>query len=108
VNTRARRARRVVGGVKRIGALARHRQRPPDDEQPTTEGLRAHGVAVSGRIPLVTPANRHNAAHLLTKYRRSGHPLALGEAIAAHAGSEQVTRSHSTPANLTIGGMPNR
>jgi GTP cyclohydrolase II len=53
------------------------------------DGLRAHGVAVSGRIPLVTPANRHNAAYLLTKQKRSGHLLALGEPIAAHAGSEQ-------------------
>ena len=53
------------------------------------EGLRAHGVTVSGRIPLVTPANRHNAAYLLTKQRRSGHLLALGETIAAHAGGEQ-------------------
>ena len=53
------------------------------------EGLRAHGVAVSGRIALVTPANRHNAAYLLTKQNRSGHLLALGGPIAAHAGSEQ-------------------
>ena len=53
------------------------------------EGLRAHGVRVSGRIPLVTPANRHNAAYLLTKQRRSGHLLAIGEAVAEHAGNEQ-------------------
>ena len=53
------------------------------------EGLRAHGVAVSGRIPIVTPANRHNAAYLLTKQRRSGHLLAIGEALAANAGNEQ-------------------
>jgi len=49
------------------------------------EGLRTHGVAVSGRIPLVTPANRHNAAYLLTKQRRSGHLLAIGEALAGSA-----------------------
>jgi len=42
-------------------------------------------VAVSGRIPLVTPANRHNAAYLLTKQRRSGHLLAIGEALAGSA-----------------------
>jgi GTP cyclohydrolase II len=53
------------------------------------EGLRAHGVAVSGRIPLVVAANRHNAGYLLTKQRRSGHLLALGEALAAHASGEQ-------------------
>ena len=55
------------------------------------EGLRAQGVVVSGRIPLVTPANRHNAAYLLTKQRRSGHLLAIGEAMAAHTRSEQQT-----------------
>ena len=53
------------------------------------EGLRAHGVAVSGRIPIVAPANRHNAAYLLTKQRRSGHLLPLAESVAAHVGSEQ-------------------
>jgi GTP cyclohydrolase II len=52
------------------------------------EGLRAHGVSVSGRIPLVVPANRHNAGYLLTKQRRSGHLLALGESLAALAGGE--------------------
>jgi GTP cyclohydrolase II len=55
------------------------------------EGLRAQGVVVSGRIPLVTPTNRHNAAYLLTKQRRSGHLLAIGEAVAVRAGSEQQT-----------------
>ena len=57
------------------------------------EGLRAHGVTVSGRIPLVTPANRHNAAYLLTKQRRSGHLLAAGEALVAHAGAGAEQRS---------------
>src|SRR5262249_5622580 len=49
------------------------------------EGLRAHRVSVTGRIPLVIAANRHNAAYLLTKQRRSGHLLALGEAVVAQA-----------------------
>jgi GTP cyclohydrolase II len=49
------------------------------------EGLRAHGVSVTGRIPLVIAANRHNAAYLLTKQRRSGHLLAMGEAVVAQA-----------------------
>ena len=53
------------------------------------EGLRAHDVVVSGRIPIVAPANRHNAGYLLTKQRRSGHLLAIGDAIAAHAETEQ-------------------
>jgi len=43
------------------------------------EGLRAHGVRVTGRIPLVTTANRHNASYLLTKQKRSGHLLATSE-----------------------------
>jgi GTP cyclohydrolase II len=49
------------------------------------EGLRAHGVSVTGRIPLVIAANRHNAAYLLTKQRRSGHLLAMGESVVAQA-----------------------
>ena len=47
------------------------------------EGLRAQGVTVTGRIPLVMPANRHNAAYLLTKQRRSGHLLSLPETVLA-------------------------
>jgi GTP cyclohydrolase II len=43
------------------------------------DGLRAHGVPVSGRIPLVMPANRHNASYLLTKQQRSGHMLSMSE-----------------------------
>jgi GTP cyclohydrolase II len=37
------------------------------------EGLRALGVDVSGRIPLVIPANDHNRAYLETKALKSGH-----------------------------------
>ena len=52
------------------------------------EGLRAHGVTVTGRIPLVIAANRHNADYLLTKQRRSGHLLAIGEAVVARTGEQ--------------------
>ncbi len=38
-------------------------------------GLRQHGVRLAGRIPLVIPANPHNATYLATKQRRSGHWL---------------------------------
>ncbi len=41
------------------------------------EGLRGHGVEVTGRMPLVAAANRHNAAYLRTKQQRSGHLLAM-------------------------------
>ena len=44
------------------------------------DGLRAHGVEVTGRMPLVVAANRHNAAYLRTKQQRSGHLLAIGQA----------------------------
>lgn len=44
------------------------------------DGLRAHGMPVNGRLPLVIPANRHNAAYLLTKQQRSGHLLTMSEA----------------------------
>lgn len=43
------------------------------------DGLRAHGLPVNGRIPLVMPANRHNASYLLTKQQRSGHLLSMSE-----------------------------
>ena len=41
------------------------------------EGLRLHGIRVSGRIPLVMTPNRHNEGYLLTKQQRSGHWLNL-------------------------------
>jgi GTP cyclohydrolase II len=57
-------------------------------------GLRSHGVAVTGRIPLIMTPTRHNISYLLTKQERSGHMLNLaplasdgvegGEAHAAH------------------------
>jgi GTP cyclohydrolase II len=37
------------------------------------EGLTSLGVQVSGRIPLVIPANEHNRSYLETKAIRSGH-----------------------------------
>ena len=37
--------------------------------------LEFHGVRVTGRIPLVTPPNAHNARYLETKRVRSGHLL---------------------------------
>lgn len=43
------------------------------------EGLREQGIRVSGRIPIVMPANRHNASYLLTKQKRSGHWLGILE-----------------------------
>ena len=36
-------------------------------------GLQALGITVSGRIPLVIPANEHNRSYLETKALRSGH-----------------------------------
>ena len=53
------------------------------------DGLRAHGVVVTGRIPLVIAANRHNVSYLLTKQQRSGHLLAMSETAAMAAGREQ-------------------
>ncbi len=43
------------------------------------DGLRAHGIPVSGRLPLVIPPNHHNATYLLTKQNRSGHLLSMSE-----------------------------
>lgn len=39
--------------------------------------LRGLGVTVTGRTPLVIPANPHNSAYLATKARRSGHMLPI-------------------------------
>ncbi len=47
------------------------------------DGLREHGIPVEGRIPLVMPANRHNASYLLAKQKRSGHWLGMTERSAA-------------------------
>lgn len=41
-------------------------------------GLRAYGVEVLGRLPVVVAENPHNAAYLATKARKSGHLLPLG------------------------------
>lgn len=46
------------------------------------DGLRQHGVPVTGRLPLIMTPNRHNASYLLTKQQRSGHLLAMSEAKA--------------------------
>jgi GTP cyclohydrolase II len=37
------------------------------------DGLRGFGIRVTGRIPLVIPANDHNRSYLETKALRSGH-----------------------------------
>ena len=46
-------------------------------------GLAEHGIRVDGRIPVVTPPNRHNAGYLATKQRRSGHWLSQAPVNAA-------------------------
>ncbi|HLE48216.1 MAG TPA: GTP cyclohydrolase II [Candidatus Thermoplasmatota archaeon] len=38
--------------------------------------LRAHGVLVEGRIPIVVPSNPHNRSYLETKRAKAGHLLA--------------------------------
>jgi GTP cyclohydrolase II len=37
------------------------------------DGLRGFGIRVTGRIPLIIPANEHNRTYLETKALRSGH-----------------------------------
>ena len=55
------------------------------------EGLRQHGIPISGRLPLIMPPNRHNASYLLTKQQRSGHLLEMSESKPHAAGSRLVT-----------------
>ena len=47
------------------------------------QGLRKEGIKVTGRLPLVTQANRFNASYLFTKQKRSGHWLGIGEPAAS-------------------------
>ena len=42
-------------------------------------GLERHGIRVTGRVPHVTRANRHNRFYLDTKAKRSGHFIDLGD-----------------------------
>jgi GTP cyclohydrolase II len=53
-------------------------------------GLREQGIKVTGRIPVVTQANRFNASYLMTKQKRSGHWLGMGES-ASDARAERPT-----------------
>src|SRR3954447_22170021 len=48
--------------------------------------LEAHGIPVTGRIPLVIPPNRYNEHYLLTKATKSGH-------LIGDAGHEQAERA---------------
>ncbi len=56
------------------------------------EGLRSHGVRVSGRLPHVMPSNEHNRRYLATKQRRAGHWLGVAEP----AESDASVRSPAT------------
>jgi GTP cyclohydrolase II len=40
--------------------------------------LKAHGIDVAGRLPLVVRENVHNAHYLATKARKAGHMLPIG------------------------------
>ena len=55
------------------------------------EGLRQHGIPISGRLPLIMSPNRHNASYLLTKQQRSGHLLEMSESKQHAAGGRLVT-----------------
>ena len=41
-------------------------------------GLRAHGIEITNRSPLVTRGNPHNSSYLATKAKKSGHILPTG------------------------------
>ena len=45
------------------------------------QGLRKAGIKITGRLPLVTQANRFNASYLFTKQKRSGHWLGISEPV---------------------------
>ena len=62
------------------------------------DGLRAQGIPVTGRIPLIMAANKHNASYLLTKQERSGHLLAMSE-LKAHVSGGSPMLPPRTAAN---------
>lgn len=55
------------------------------------QGLRDNGIRVIGRTPVITPVNRHNQEYLLTKQRRSGHLLGIGEVLGGAEGAPATT-----------------
>jgi GTP cyclohydrolase II len=61
------------------------------------EGLREQGIMVSRRLPLVMPPNRFNAGYLLTKQKRSGHWLGIGEGPTLAAPPAPATSFASEP-----------
>ena len=62
-------------GPEHFDAIAEQAMRTPwvPRNPRKIEGLRSLGVRVTGRIPLVIPANEHNRSYLETKALRSGH-----------------------------------
>jgi GTP cyclohydrolase II len=54
------------------------------------QGLRKEGIKVTGRLPIVTQANRFNASYLLTKQKRSGHWLGMDELAKEPRGAESL------------------
>jgi len=62
-----------------LGALGVRSVRLMTNNPRKLDGLRAHGIPIAGRIPIVMPATRHNAQYLMTKQKRSGHWLGMVE-----------------------------
>jgi GTP cyclohydrolase II len=65
------------------------------------EGLRAHGVRVSGRLPHIMPANQHNQRYLATKQKRAGHWLGVVEP--AERLAPERNEATSLPAGAFVG-----
>jgi len=69
------------------------------------EGLRQHGIVVSGRTPIVTAANRFNASYLLAKQKRSGHWLGMQDlATVAQPPASLAPLTVPEPERLVAGG----
>jgi len=62
------------------------------------DGLREQGIRVTGRMPLITVANRFNASYLLTKQKRSGHWLGQAD--------NGATQQRDLPANVRMLALP--
>jgi GTP cyclohydrolase II len=71
------------------------------------DGLRAHGIPVVGRIPMIMPLNRHNAEYLFTKQQRSGHWLGLQEHEVARVMEPAPVAAPAVASRVMAMGMAN-
>jgi GTP cyclohydrolase II len=63
------------------------------------DGLRRHGIKVSGRVPSIASPNRHNIDYLRTKKVRAGHWLSVADTPFQPVPPARAEAPESTPAS---------